>query len=435
MVNRCCVKGCKSDTLKQKVDRTLHLYKFPAVKTHFGPQMEDISRKRRLAWISAVGIKNISFEHIAPHERVCSLHFHKGKPAYEMMENDPDWAPSLHLGHSDLAYSDEDASEHSSPETEELSPAVNGTLQTEEEQPQDSIDSFRAEISSFWDENRELRQQLDMKYFTGLSGVPLLSNEEKPLSPFQMLLLTLMRLRLDLPVHLLAHLFLVSPNTVCSVFSKTVSLLYTLLKCEITWPDRDTLRRSKPHQFVKEFVNRIAVNIDCFEILVEKMANVKTRDRISLTYKHNHSIKYLIGLTPKGHICVLSQGWGGRVNDEQITLHSGFLLKLLPGDTVVADRGFDIQESEDPLCAEVKHPAFTNRTFQLEDRDVGEPAKISQLKSHVRRVFGNVCQKYKLLSGTVPIALVLQCEGEELTLLDKIVMVCCVFTNLCPTVV
>ena len=22
-----------------------------------------------------------------------------GKPAYEMMERDPDWAPSLHLGH------------------------------------------------------------------------------------------------------------------------------------------------------------------------------------------------------------------------------------------------------------------------------------------------------------------------------------------------
>lgn len=24
-----------------------------------------------------------------------------GKPAYEMLESDPDWIPSLHLGHSD----------------------------------------------------------------------------------------------------------------------------------------------------------------------------------------------------------------------------------------------------------------------------------------------------------------------------------------------
>ncbi|XP_057678019.1 involucrin-like isoform X2 [Corythoichthys intestinalis] len=32
--------------------------------------------------------------------RVCSRHFHKGEPAYEMMETDPDWASSLHLGHT-----------------------------------------------------------------------------------------------------------------------------------------------------------------------------------------------------------------------------------------------------------------------------------------------------------------------------------------------
>ncbi|XP_032361814.1 oocyte zinc finger protein XlCOF8.4 [Etheostoma spectabile] len=31
---------------------------------------------------------------------VCSQHFHKGKPAYEMLQYDPDWAPSLLLGHT-----------------------------------------------------------------------------------------------------------------------------------------------------------------------------------------------------------------------------------------------------------------------------------------------------------------------------------------------
>ncbi|MEQ2303864.1 hypothetical protein AMECASPLE_021175 [Ameca splendens] len=29
---------------------------------------------------------------------VCSRHFLSGKPAYEFMEADPDWVPSLHLG-------------------------------------------------------------------------------------------------------------------------------------------------------------------------------------------------------------------------------------------------------------------------------------------------------------------------------------------------
>lgn len=42
-----------------------------------------------------------------------------------------------------------------------------------------------------------------------------------------------------------------------------------------------------------------------------------------------------------------------------ITLNNGFLDNLLPGDIMLADRVFDIQENVDMLCAEVKLPAFT----------------------------------------------------------------------------
>ncbi|KAF3706019.1 hypothetical protein EXN66_Car021710 [Channa argus] len=33
--------------------------------------------------------------------RVCSRHFHTGKAAFEMLGSDPDWVPSLHLGHNE----------------------------------------------------------------------------------------------------------------------------------------------------------------------------------------------------------------------------------------------------------------------------------------------------------------------------------------------
>lgn len=50
-------------------------------------------------------------------------------------------------------------------------------------------------------------------------------------------------------------------------------------------------------------------------------------------------------MTPQGVISLIFKQWGGRTSDKQITVNCGFLEKLLPGDLVLADRGFDIKES------------------------------------------------------------------------------------------
>lgn len=81
-------------------------------------------------------------------------------------------------------------------------------------------------------------------------------------------------------------------------------------------------------------------------------------------------MKYLIGITPQGAISFISKGWGGRDSDKHITENCGLLNKLLPGDIVLADRGFDIKDSVGMMCAEVKVPAFTKGGCQLDAKDV-----------------------------------------------------------------
>lgn len=76
-------------------------------------------------------------------------------------------------------------------------------------------------------------------------------------------------------------------------------------------------------------------------------------------YKHHNTLKCLIGITPQGSISFISRAWGGRVSDKYLTEHCNILRKLLPGDIVLADRGFDIADSVALQQAKLHIPAFT----------------------------------------------------------------------------
>ncbi|XP_077057551.1 uncharacterized protein LOC143710491 [Siphateles boraxobius] len=305
----------------------------------------------------------------------------------------------------------------------------------------------RAEINRLLDENRTLKEELSqkkmdehffkdddvkVKYYTGLPcfavlmGVlqqllPCLPQTVRKLSPFQMLLLTLMRL--NLPIQHIAHIFCIDRKTVSTTFRDTIATMFTHLSPLVHWPERHCLQGSMPHQFVEAFGNRVSVIVDCFEINIERASNLKARAQTFYHYKHRHTLKYLIGITPQGAISSISKGWGGRVSDKHVTENSGLLNKLLPGDLVLADRGFDIRDSVGLMCA------------GLDAKDVEETRQIAHLRVHVERVIGCVRNKYTILSETIPVSMVLPCEDKDMIFLDKIVSVCCALTNMCPSVV
>lgn len=200
------------------------------------------------------------------------------------------------------------------------------------------------------------------------------------------------------------------------------------------WPEREQLRKTMPMTFRNHCPTCVVV-IDCFEVFLERPTALLARAQTFSSYKHHNTIKYLIGITPQGTVSFISQGWGGRVSDKHLTENSGILQNLLPGDTVLADRGFNIKESVAVYQANMSIPAFTKGKSQLDAIEVEQTRRIANVRIHVERLIGSIRQKYTFLSATQPIDLVSVEDESILPTLDKIVHVCCALVNLCDSVV
>ena len=198
-------------------------------------------------------------------------------------------------------------------------------------------------------------------------------------------------------------------------------------------PDREQLLKTMPTCLRRHF-RKCAIIIDCFEVFIERPTSLKPRAQTWSNYKKHNTCKFLIGITPQGSIAFISSGWGGRVSDVHLTENCGLLSKLLPGDVILADRGFTIEHSAGMYCAEVKIPPFTKGKKQLSKLEVDSAHQLAQVRIHVERVIGVLRQKYSILQSTLPINMI-KSDGEDKSSVDKIVVVCSALCNCCDSVV
>ena len=245
-------------------------------------------------------------------------------------------------------------------------------------------------------------------------------------------MITLIKLRLNLGDQDLAYRFAISQPSVSRYIAKWLDLLSIKLDFLIHWPDRQELIKTMPTDFRKHFKKCVIIT-DCFEVFIERPTSLKARAQTYSNYKKHNTVKFLIGITPQGSIAFVSKGWGGRASDVYITENCGLLRNLLPGDLILADRGFTIEQIVGLYCAEVKIPPFTKGKKQLSKLEVDTARKLAQVCIHVERVIGLVRQKYSILQSTLPINMI-KCD-DDLSAVDKIVTTCCALCNCCDSVV
>ena len=223
-----------------------------------------------------------------------------------------------------------------------------------------------------------------------LVATPITVTATSKLSKFQCFILTLMKLCLNSSNYDLGFRFGVSESTVGRVFARWIEAMDIRLSFLILWPDRAVLQKTMPFCYRLHYGLKVMSIIDCFELFIEKPSNLLAKACTWSQYKHYNTAKYLISITPQGTISFISDGWGGRVSDKHIVENSGYLSYILPGDVILADRGFDVADSIGMRQATLNLPAFTRGHDQLPAKDIEDTRKLANVRIHVERVIGSV---------------------------------------------
>ena len=213
--------------------------------------------------------------------------------------------------------------------------------------------------------------------------------------------MVLIKLCLDVPFQDLAYHFLVSVSTISRNFWSWITAMDYRLCQLVYWPERENPWKTMPMCFKYAFGNKVTVIIDFFEVFIEKPTNLLARAQTFSSCQYHNTIKILIGITLQGSISFVSETWRGRTSDKFLTENCGFLDKPLPGDMVMADRGFTVSESVGLKQAELVIPAFTKGKAQLDPVDVEKTRAVASVLIHVERVIGLLCNKCKILEGTL----------------------------------
>ncbi|KAJ8976277.1 hypothetical protein NQ317_001916 [Molorchus minor] len=217
--------------------------------------------------------------------------------------------------------------------------------------------------------------------FSKKSSRIFLQRQQQFLSPFSQLLLTLVKLRLDLHFKDLAYRFKIPPTTSSTYFLNMIEILYGRFKSLIVWPDRSVFKKNIPSCFREAFQREN-------QRFIEKPEKHLTQQRCWSNYNHHHTIN----VTPQGTISYISKAYGGRTSDKKMVELSDFCTLIKPDDVVLAIEDF--------------------RENQLHPLEIEETRHIAHVRIHVERIIG----------GSIPISMLTTGNNEDTNILDKIVV-------------
>lgn len=239
------------------------------------------------------------------------------------------------------------------------------------------------------------------------------------LSVENQLFLTLIKIRQHKTNFELSRLFNISETAVVNIWVTWVNFMAKQWREVNMFPDRDIVRFFSPRGFKAKFPSTRII-IDGTECPVMKPKSPIAQQATFSTYKNRNTIKLLVGATPGGLVNYVSPAYGGSTSDRQICERSNLLTICDKGDSIMADKGFNVQDLFAPYDVTINIPTFFRKKNRMTGKTVIKDRAISSKRVHIERIIG-LAKTYKILKEPLNVT--------ETKLASEITFVCFMLCN------
>lgn len=289
---------------------------------------------------------------------------------------------------------------------------------------------FRFSIESYMDDDTAIHfytglqtyQKLSFVYTTlgdAVNHLDYIYGTKPTLDPLNQFFLTLIILRQNKTHYELSLQFGITLKEVSNIFITWVKFM-KLQWAEIPqWPSKELVHFFTPHDFRNKFRGTRGI-MDGTEIPIEKPSIPTAQQSTFSTYKNKSTIKTVVYASPAGLTTYVSPAYGGSTSDRQVIERSNLVNMCDPGDSIMADKGFDIQDILAAYRILLNIPHFFKKRNQLSGQTIIEDKKISSKRVNIERVIG-LAKTYKILRGPL--------RNSEIKLADEIIFICFMLSN------
>ncbi|XP_065645448.1 uncharacterized protein LOC136075928 [Hydra vulgaris] len=186
-------------------------------------------------------------------------------------------------------------------------------------------------------------------------------------------------------------LFKLPKTTISRQIISWINYLYFTLGRIPIWPSRKQIDLTMPECFKRSYPKTRCI-IDCTELFCQIPSSLNIQSSMYSSYKSHVTYKGLLGISPSDAIIFVSQLYPGSVSDKEIVRGSGFLNKNLwdKDDSVIADRGFTIEEELANIIVSLNIPSFLEGRNQFTLAEIKESQTIASVRKHIERAIQRI---------------------------------------------